>query len=99
MAVDLIIAPEAERDLAESYAWYEGQRAGLGEEFLTCVDACIEGIRRHPAMWTVLHESYRRALVRRFPYVVFYEHADDAVIVYGIFHTSRDPNKWRQRLP
>lgn len=46
MAAELIIAPEAEQDLAEAYAWYEGRRSGLGEEFLSCVDACVEAICR-----------------------------------------------------
>jgi plasmid stabilization system protein ParE len=71
----------------------------LGEEFLSCVDACLEGIRRTPEMHAVVHENYRRGLVRRFPYAVFYEYAEDTVTVYGIFHTSRNPEKWRQRLP
>jgi hypothetical protein len=35
MPAKLIIAPEAEQDLAEAYAWYEDRRIGLGEEFLT----------------------------------------------------------------
>jgi hypothetical protein len=39
MAAELIIAPEVEQDLAEAYAWYEARRVGLGEEFLSCVDA------------------------------------------------------------
>jgi plasmid stabilization system protein ParE len=73
MADEFIVAPEAERDIAEAYAWYEGRRTGLGEEFLSCVDACLEGIRRTPEMHAVVHENYRRGLVRRFPYVVFYE--------------------------
>src|ERR1035438_8105643 len=51
MAVELAIAPEAELDLAEAYAWYENRRAGLGEEFLSSVDACLEGIRRRPEMY------------------------------------------------
>jgi hypothetical protein len=50
MAADLIIAPEAESDLAEAYAWYERQRIGLGEDFVACVDACIHAIRRTPKM-------------------------------------------------
>jgi hypothetical protein len=37
MPVELAIAPEAELDIAEAYVWYEGRRAGLGEEFLTSV--------------------------------------------------------------
>jgi toxin ParE1/3/4 len=99
MAAELITAPEAEDDIADAYAWYESRRPGLGEEFLSCVDACIEVILRTPQLYTLAHENYRRALVRRFPYAVFYEYTGDTVTVYCIFHTSRDPRKWRQRLP
>jgi toxin ParE1/3/4 len=99
MAAELIVAPEAEQDLAQAYAWYEGRRIGLGEDFLSCVDACIEAIRRTPEMHALVHESYRRGLVRRFPYAVFYEYVEDTVTVYGVFHPARDPDKWRQRLP
>ncbi len=99
MAAELIIAAEAERDIAEAYAWYESRRTGLGEEFLSCVEACSEAIRRAPEMHVVVHENYRRALARRFPYAVFYEYVEGRVTVYGVFHTSRNPNKWRQRIP
>jgi plasmid stabilization system protein ParE len=99
MPVELVIAPEAELDIAEAYDWYEGRRAGLGEEFLSSVDACLESIRRQPRMHSVVHKDYRRSLIRRFPYAVFYEHSEATVTIYAVFHTSRDPDKWRQRLP
>jgi len=89
MAAELIIAPEAQQDVDEAYCWYEDRRPGLGEEFLGCVDACIQA---------KVHEEYRRALLRRFPYAIFYEYAGGKVIVYGTFHTSRDPKKWHSRL-
>jgi plasmid stabilization system protein ParE len=50
-------------------------------------------------MYPVVHEGYRRSLIRRFPYAVFYEQSEAAVTIYAVFHTSRDPDKWRQRLP
>jgi plasmid stabilization system protein ParE len=99
MAAELIVAPEAELDLTEAYAWYEKHRVGLGEEFLSSVDATLESIRRHPEMYPLAHETYRRALIRRFPFAIFYEHAEGAVTVYAVFHTSRDQEKWRHRLP
>ena len=99
MPVKLVVAPEAELDIAEAYVWYERRRIGLGEEFLSSVDACMEGIRRQPEMYPLVHEIYRRALIRRFPYAVFYEFAESTVTVYSVFHTSRDQEKWRQRLP
>ncbi len=99
MAAELIVAPEAETDIAEAYGWYDSQRVGRGEEFLRCVDACIQGICRSPLAHAVFHKSYRRGIVRRFPHVVFYEYEDEKVTVYCVFHTSRDPDKWRKRLP
>jgi plasmid stabilization system protein ParE len=99
MAAKLIVAPEVERDLAEAYAWYESQRVGLGEDFLDCVDACVAAVLRMPEMQAKVHEQYRRALVRRFPYAVFYRYSARPVAVYAVFHASRDPDKWRQRLP
>ena len=99
MAVKLVVAPEAELDITEAYVWYESRRAGLGEEFLSSVDACMERIRRQPAIYPRVHEEYRRALIRRFPYAIFFESAETAVTVCAVFHTSRDPEKWRLRLP
>jgi len=98
MAAELIIAPEAALDIDEAYGWYECQRPGLGEEFLHCVDACVQSVRRTPEMHSKVFEDYRRGLVRRFPYAVFYEFAAGVVTVYCVFHTSRDPAKWRRRL-
>lgn len=99
MVAELIVAPEAEQDLDEAYAWYEDRRTGLGEELLSCVDACIQGILRAPEVHARVFDTYRRALVRRFPYAVFYEHAAGTVTVYCVFHTSRNPDRWLQRLP
>ena len=98
MAANLIIAPEAAQDVDAAYGWFECQRPGLGEEFLGCVDACVQAICRTPEMHAKVYEDYRRGLVRRFPYAIFYEYAGGAVIVYGVLHTARDPAKWRQRL-
>jgi plasmid stabilization system protein ParE len=98
MAASLVVAPEARSDIAEAYAWYEEHRPGLGEEFLSSVDACLEGIRRQPEMNPLAHDVYRRALIRRFPYAIFYAHSEAKVTVYSLFPTSRNPDKWRHRL-
>jgi plasmid stabilization system protein ParE len=98
MAVELVLTPEAEQDVSEAYGWYENRRYGLGEEYLSCVDACIQSICRVPEMHAKVHEDYRRVLVRRFPYAVFYEFTGGTVTVYCVFHTSRNPGKLRKRL-
>lgn len=46
----------------------------------------------------IIFEKYRRALIRRFPYAIFYEYLADTIYIYSIFHTAQNPDKWRQRL-
>ena len=98
MGVEWIVAPEAQQDIDEAYAWYEGRQHELGEVFLSRVDACIQAVLRRLEMHAHVFKGYRRALARRLPYAIFYEYADDVVTFYCVLHTSRDPNKWRQRL-
>lgn len=99
MAAELILGPEADRDLAGAYEWYEGRRTGLGEDFLSQIDAGIHTILRTPESHAFVHEKYRRALMRRFPYAIYYEYEEGTVTIYAVFHTARDPAKWRERLP
>jgi plasmid stabilization system protein ParE len=98
MAAKLIFATEVSRDIHAAYDWYECQRRGLGEEFLRCVDACLRGISREPELHEKVQGECRRSLLRRFPYAVFYEYGKEVVTVYGVLHTSRDPEKWQRRV-
>lgn len=99
MAAEFVLAPQVEQDIAQAYDWYEKCRYGLGEEFLSCIEACVQRICRTPELHAKVHEDYRRVLVRRFPYAIFYEYAGGTVTIYCVFHTARDPQKWRERLP
>lgn len=78
-----------------------GTKAGgpaLGEEFLSCVDACIESIRRTPESLPRRPRELSPGVGAPFPYVIFCEFIERTVTVYCVLHTSRDPDKWRQRL-
>ena len=62
----------ARDDLEVAFAWYEKQRYGLGFEFLDCVEAAIETIIQMPKLYAKHHADFRRTLVRRFPFSIFY---------------------------
>jgi len=98
MIEKVIYTPEAEQDVVEAYSWYEAREPGLGEDFLRCVEACLFTVQRHPKLYPIVVDEFRRALVRRFPFEVFYEEAGDCITVYSVFHCSQDPQKWRSRL-
>ena len=97
VAVRLIIQPEAERDLAEAFTWYETQRPGLGNELLLSIEASLAAIQRRPETFPVVHREIRRALIRRFPYGIFFVIDEASLIVIAIFHAKRDPRRWESR--
>ena len=58
----IIYTEKAGDDVAESYNWYESCEPGLGEDFLRCVEACVLTIQRHPQLYPVAVDEFRRGL-------------------------------------
>jgi len=94
----IIFKPEAKFDVAEAHKWYEERDPGLGAEFMRAVDSCAHQLQRHPEMYPIVHKNVRQALTRRFPYSIFYLVEGDAVYVLSVFHASRDPRNWLDRV-
>lgn len=95
-AVVFLAPAEVEFDAAQ--AWYEDRSPGLGQAFVTSIQATIERVRRAPLQFPVADRDVRRALVRRFPYGVFYLAEEDRVVVIAVFHSSRNPREWKSRV-
>lgn len=97
-AADLRLAPEVEGDLRDAFEWYEQHRRGLGEEFLSCVEVILQQVSRTPSRLPRIRGAWRRAIVRRFPFAVYYRQYDERTIfVLAVLHHARHPEKWRQR--
>ena len=94
----LVVSREAAADIRTVYRWYEKQQAGLGREFSRAVEAAVSRVRPSPQSFRPASDHFRRTLVRRFPFEIFYEFDAERVIVHLVFHTSQDPAKWRSRL-
>lgn len=92
----LRVSPEAEEELAAAAEWYEARRAGLGVELVASVDGAFEEILAAPlsyATWRT-DRPFRKKVVRRFPYVIFFTVDEDAVVVVAIAHARRRPGYW-----
>jgi plasmid stabilization system protein ParE len=82
-----IVRPAAAADIDDAFLWYEGQRAGLGHD----------GIAEHPLRYPVIRRNTRRALLRRFPYAIYYRVYGDVIVVVACMHGRRDPRRWQVR--
>jgi len=89
--------PEAERELDDAVAYYEGCQPGLGIEFAEEVYATILRIMRYPDAWAELSRRTRRCLTNRFPYGVIYQAESGSIRVIAIANLNRRPGYWRER--
>ena len=96
--MEIIFRPAAEIELREAFDWYETRVPGLGPEFMRCVDACVQMIRRQPEIFPATHREVRQGILRRFPYAVLYLVSSERIVIISVFHSSRDPKIWKRRL-
>ncbi len=95
MNYELILRQDAEKDLAQAYKWYNENVPGLGSDFLAVVERALESIQGNPLRFPVIYRNVRRALVKRFPFGIFFVTEEERVVVLAVMHTARDPAKWR----
>lgn len=97
MAYTLTVRPEAEFDIDEQYTTYESKRAGLGHDFVLCVEEALDKLLRNPLIYRKFHKNLRRIPIRRFPFRVMYLVRDQRVIVTAVFHVRKNPTSWDTR--
>lgn len=89
---------EAGRDLDAAATWYEEQRTGLGHDFLDEVLTTFRSIADRPMAHPSVGRDTRRALVRRFPFAVYFHIEEREIAIIGVLHGSRDPQRWQDRM-
>jgi plasmid stabilization system protein ParE len=96
VAGQVVFRPEAEDEVLEARAWYEGRRAGLGNEFAQAIDAIVKRIVEHPLAYQRAHKETRRAVLSTFPYAVYYRVHGENIVVQAV-HGRQHPSRWRRR--
>lgn len=97
MTYRVLLRKEAQDDLSDAAGWYEEQRLGLGGEFLDEARAAFSRIEANPLAHVDVYRGLRRALLRRFPFALYFRVESEAVSVVAIMHGSRSPAAWKAR--
>jgi plasmid stabilization system protein ParE len=85
-------------DFDDAFDWYERQRAGLGVDFVVRVQETLDQISVTPELYPQVLVGVRRALVRRYPYSIFYRIESGQIIVLAVLHGRRHPSAWQERI-
>jgi hypothetical protein len=89
----------AQFELDEAIEYYNGQRVGLGDEFLLEVLGALERMKNYPEAWHPFSVRTRRCQTRRFPYGIIYHQIAGEILVVAVAHLHREPGYWRERIP
>ena len=99
----LELHPEAQAELRSAALWYDGQRPGLGDEFISEVSAALDRVGDAPEsypQWPRTRAAdpvIRKATIQRFPYVIAFEKHEQHVLVLAVAHAKRRPLYWLTR--
>ena len=88
----------AAEELRTAHAWYAARDSDVADRFQQTVDDAIGRICEDPGAQPVSFKHFRWVRVRRFPYRLIFEHADeDRILILAVTHTSRRSRYWRGR--
>jgi len=96
--LEVVFLLAAERDLQEAYNWVEEHRRGREQFFLQDVELSLEHLKRYPLIGRLYRDRYRRLLVRRYPFGIFYVAELNRIVIHAVLDLRQDPEKIRARF-
>ena len=88
----------AELDIAAAQLWYEAQREGLGAGFHAEVSRVLDRLAETPFIYEAIYRDVRRAVLRRFPYLIWYRVVGNVVTVLACTDGRQDPSTTQSRI-
>jgi plasmid stabilization system protein ParE len=92
------ISDDAEDDLDSSYSYYFDESSKLADAFFQSIKISLENLKKSPLSFPLIHKNLRKYTVRKFPFVIYYQVEGFIIKVIAIFHTSRNPKIWDERI-
>ena len=100
MAFEIIYNPEVQNDIQSAVDWYNKQQAGLGKRFLSATKKHLNSLKDTANHYAIRYDDIHCMPIKKFPYMAHYriDKNNNSVKVEAVFHTSRDSERWYQRV-
>lgn len=84
--------PAARQDFLEASDWYRTEDVDLNAKFVGAVRETFKSITDRPLSYPIVSGNFvRRAVVKKFPFSIYFTIDEDLILVLAIFHDSRNP--------
>ena len=93
----LEIRTDAARDIEGAAFWYEARRPDLGVKFTDEARLLLGRIAENPLQFPIVYRQFRRALMHRFPFAIYFRVVGDNASVIAVMDLRRNTSHWRRR--
>ncbi len=73
------------------------KKNNLGSLFESHMPEAIESIQSNPLKTQIRYGSTRVFFLKKFPYGIHFLVEKNTILIVAVFHTSRDPERWKGR--
>lgn len=98
ISYEVRLISEAVLDLEEIFLWYEKEAVNLGFRFLDSFSETVDRLKANPYHAFNVIDTTRRAIIKKFPYIIYYAVEKDHIVVFAVLHQSKDPQTMQKRL-
>jgi plasmid stabilization system protein ParE len=92
------IHPAAFEEAEAAMAWYGKRSGAAAQAFLNELDRTIKELSLRPERYQLYEFNIRRAVLRRFPYLVVFREGTERIEIIAVAHGRRRPGYWRDRV-
>ena len=93
----VILSPDAKADISSAVRWYQRRDPKLAFSFMLEVLAIRRRISQYPYQFPLINGKVRRALLKGFPYSVYYSLDNRTISVIAVLHQRRANTLWLER--
>jgi hypothetical protein len=98
MNYEIIYLSEVYEDVKENFEWYKSINPILAKRFKTTIKSFLIKIKQNPFVFEEKYNETRIAYIIDFPFGIHYKiENENTILIKAIFHTSRNPNLWKNR--
>lgn len=92
--------PDFFKDLTQAVDWYNEKQGGLGDRFFNNIKKQTAKLSTSANHFAIKYDDIRCMYIEKFPYLVHYRVNEQTktVKVEALFHASRDPKIWDERM-
>lgn len=97
MKHQIIFHPLARLELFESKRWYAEKSLIALRKFQVEVTTLLSILEEEPEIFQIVYGTKRNASLKKFPYSFIYALHNNKVLIFAVFHHSRNPKVWKTR--